>query len=241
MPAAREPEAEGMRPLPARPIAVALLSALLVLVVVAAVSLLGHVPMPMMTRDIAALGHLHPLAGVLSNLGILLWTATAAICLFVARTERDRLSAPVARYFLCAGLLTLWLALDDGFQIHEELSPQYLHIRERYVYLALAVATVAHLWSARAVILRSNWSLLALAFGFLAGSALLDTLLAGWFKQIGEWEFFYEDGAKWLGIVCWSAYHVLACSRRAVLDRAVREGAPIRHLAWLVPSGKLRT
>ena len=220
-------------------IAAVLLPALLVLALIAVVSLTRGVPVPTMTRDIAALGHLHPLAGVLSNLGILLWAATAAICLFVAITERGRLSAPVARCLLVAGLLSAWLMLDDCFQIHEDLSPNYLHVRERYVYLSLALAVAAHLWTSRAVILRTRWSLLALAFVFLGTSAMLDTLLLRWVQRIGEWEFFYEDGSKWLGIVCWNAYHVGACSMRDALDVAVREGAPIEHLAWLLPARKL--
>ena len=216
--------------------AAVLLPGLLVLALIATVSLTRGVPVPTMTRDMAALGHLHPLAGVLSNLGILLWAATAAICLFVALSERGRLSTPVAHWLLFAGLLSLWLALDDCFQIHEELSPRYLHVRERYVYLGLALAMAAYLWASRAVILRSRWSLLGLAFVFLGTSALLDTLLGAWAQQIGDWEFFYEDGSKWLGIVCWNAYHVQACARRAALDAALREGAPIEHLAWLMPA-----
>lgn len=218
-----------------RRIVAILLTALGVLAVIATTSLVGGVPVPFMTRDIAALGHLHPLAGVLSNLGILLWAATAAICLFVAVTERGRLSAPVVRCLLFAGLLSAWLTLDDCFQIHEDLSPRYLHVRERYVYLSLALAVVVHLWTSRAVILRSRWSLLALAFVFLGTSAMLDALLLGWAQQIGDWEFFYEDGSKWLGIVCWNAYHVQACSQRMALDQAVRTAAPVSHLAWLLP------
>jgi hypothetical protein len=222
-----------------RRIVAILLPALGVLAIIATASLVGGIPVPSMTRDIAALGHLHPLAGVLSNLGILLWAATAAVCLFVAITERDTLSAPVARCLLFAGLLSAWLMLDDCFQIHEDLSPRYLHFRERYVYLTLALAVAAHLWTSRAVILRSRWSLLALAFVFLGTSAMLDTLLLHWAQQIGEWEFFYEDGAKWLGIVCWNAYHLGACAERLALDRAVRSGAPVRHLAWLLPEPPL--
>ena len=97
-----------------RRIVAILLTALGVLAVIATTSLVGGVPVPFMTRDIAALGHLHPLAGVLSNLGILLWAATAAICLFVAVTERGRLSAPVVRCLLFAGLLSAWLTLDEA-------------------------------------------------------------------------------------------------------------------------------
>jgi hypothetical protein len=217
-------------------IAAVLLPALLVLALIGTVSLTRGVPVSMMTRDIAALGHLHPLAGVLSNLGILLWAATAAICLFVAMTERGRLSAPVVRCLLFAGLLSAWLTLDDCFQIHEDLSPNYLGVSERYVYLSLALAMVIHLWTSRAVILRSRWSLLALAFAFLGASAMLDTLLLRWVQRLGEWEFFFEDGSKWLGIVCWNAYHVQACAMRDALDAVVREGAPIEHLAWLLPA-----
>jgi hypothetical protein len=226
-----------------RRFAAILLPALLVLVAVAEAALQGLAPVPYMTRDLAALAHLEPLAGVLSNLGILLWAAAAGICLFVAFSERGKLSPPLARFFLFAGLLTAYLMLDDFFQIHEDLSPRYLHIRERYVYLSIALATAIYLWTNRGVILRSNWTLLALAFVFLGSSAMMDTLLLKIGKDaLGDWEFFWEDGFKWLGIVCWNAYHVLAASRRSALEAAVRDEAPIvALLAWLVPARKIGT
>jgi hypothetical protein len=37
-----------------------------------------------MTNDTAAIARIHPIAGILSNLGVLLWCASASICLFAA-------------------------------------------------------------------------------------------------------------------------------------------------------------
>src|SRR3569832_1833388 len=41
-----------------------------------------NIPVASITRDMAALDHEHPLFGVVSNVGILLCFASAAICLF---------------------------------------------------------------------------------------------------------------------------------------------------------------
>ena len=56
--------------------------ALSVLLAITAASLFLGVSMPNMTRDITAIANVHPLSGVLSNLGILLWCVAATVCGF---------------------------------------------------------------------------------------------------------------------------------------------------------------
>ena len=47
-----------------------------------------------------------------------------------------------------------------------------------------------------------------LAFLFLTVSVLTDGILDPWFWSLGDWEYFIEDGAKWLGIASWCSYYV---------------------------------
>src|SRR5574344_2729314 len=56
--------------------------ALSVLLAITAARLFLGVSMPNMTRDITAIANVHPLSGVLSNLGILLWCVAATVCGF---------------------------------------------------------------------------------------------------------------------------------------------------------------
>ena len=41
----------------------------------------------------------------------------------------------------------------------------------------------------------------------LGASVAMDTIFHTWLRPLGQWEFFLEDGAKWLGIVSWAAYY----------------------------------
>lgn len=77
-----------------------------------------------LTRDLASIGGLPPFAGFLSQAGLLLWAASAAICLVGARALTGRGNSRATRSFLTsAGLLTVLLCIDDAFQLHENVLP----------------------------------------------------------------------------------------------------------------------
>lgn len=66
----------------------------------------------------------HVYYGLVSNLGLLLWSGTAAVCLlaglvFLSVDRRD----PFTLFALSAGLLTGWIAIDDMFLVHEKVLP----------------------------------------------------------------------------------------------------------------------
>lgn len=191
-------------PLPSRlHVAPVLLPAVALLALVAAGGLV--VPVGTLTRDVAAVAHVPLFTGVLSSLGILLWCATAAVCLFAARAaDPGRI---VARRFLAsAGVITLYLLLDDQFQIHEAVAPRLLGIGEIVVFAVLGAAVAVHLLRFLHLIVLTEWRWLALALALLAASVVADLLTSRWVGS--EWAFFVEDGFKWLGIVCWCRYHV---------------------------------
>ena len=151
-----------------------------------------------MTQDPAALGGIHPLSGFVSSLGVLLWCAAATICFFTAWTTLNTTQRGAFRFLLFSAILTSYLMLDDLFQIHEELASEYLGLNEKIVTMSLLTAILAHLITFRQIILRTHFSVLLLALGFFATSVAID--------QIWCREYFYEDGAKLLGIACWCSY-----------------------------------
>lgn len=68
-----------------------------ILALIAAAGTLREVTAAQLTRDVTALAAIHPLSGVLSSLGILLWGAAVSVCLFVALTIRS--TAPT--FYFC--------------------------------------------------------------------------------------------------------------------------------------------
>lgn len=186
-----------------RSLAILAISAVLVLVAVAAARLVLDVPVPSMTRDPLVLAGAHPLTGILSQLGVLCWFAGAAISLFAAGLP---VVGSAALFLRCTGLLSAGLALDDFFQFHDYIVPKMLGLPEKLAHLAIILAVVSWLFCFRGPILATRWPILLAALALLAGSMGFDLVLEPLFRGLGEWSALAEDGPKWLGIVFWLAY-----------------------------------
>ncbi len=198
-----------MKTVSARQLLITLIPSILILVAMATVSVLFQVSMGAMTRDVTAIANIHPLSGILSNLGVLLWCAAASICAFAAMTLRNVKPRDTFWFLLSSALLSAYLLFDDFFQFHERLASRYLGLNEKVVFAALGVVVSAYLIAFRRVILRTNVGVLLLALGFLATSVVIDSILESWLsRQIGHWSYLFEDGAKWLGIASWCSYYV---------------------------------
>lgn len=178
------------------------------------------IPIQNITRDVAAIGGVHPLAGFLSNLGILLWWTSAAIWIFSAALLRLSGARREASFALGFGLLSAFLTFDDFFQFHEALAPAYLGFDEKTIYAFLATALLAQLLVFSKLLLRSPFWMLAASFLMLGASAAVD-IVSPWLWRLGYWSYLLEDGLKWLGIVAWSLYCISWC-RQAVAFRLAR-------------------
>ncbi len=179
-----------------------------ILVAIAVVSVLYQVPIPLFTRDISAIAGIHPLSGVLSNLGILLWCVAGSTCGFAAMILRSVEPRGSFIYLLSSAFLSAYLMLDDFFLFHEVLAKRYLGLDEKVIFVFLGIAVFAYLVSFRKIILQTNVIVLLLALVFLSVSVAADAIFEPWLSWLGQWEYFIEDGAKWLGIVFWCSYYV---------------------------------
>lgn len=197
-----------MKTVSARQLLITFVPSISILVAMLVVSILFQVSMAAMTQDVTAIANIHPLSGILSNLGILLWCAAASICVFAAVTLSNIKPRDTFWFLLSSALLSAYLLFDDFFLFHEVLASRYLGLNEKVIFAALGIAVSAYLIAFRRVILRTNFSVLLLALGFLATSVVIDALLETWLWRRGHWEFFFEDGAKWLGIASWCSYYV---------------------------------
>lgn len=195
--------------------------ALLVLIGALLVSRLTGVPAHWFTVDPAVLSNIHPLMGAISNLGILLWATTVAVCLFTATVlQKHHPEAPQRTFLLCFGLFTSVLMIDDLFMIHEEIAPRYLFVDEVYVLGMYGLLLGGGIVYFGRVILSTPYAYLLTALLFFGGSIVIDLVWDVW----SEWPVFLEDSAKFLGIVSWLGYFSIICY--AALSTPRRSSVP---------------
>jgi hypothetical protein len=146
--------------------------------------------------------------GVLASVESLLWVGTAAICLFTAAMiHAAQGNGSPARFLLVAGLVTLWLGLDDVLAIHGEVLPS-LGAPQALAATAYAAIGAVYLLASWRTILRNRPTLL-LAAALLLGASLRADLFAS--ETPGD--LFAEAGLRFLAIAFWAGFHVAAAAR----------------------------
>lgn len=195
--------------------------ALTLLLILLLVSKSADIPISTFTRDPTAVLQGKFYVGLLSNTGIVLWSAAAAICIFSAVLAGGDLHGRRLRLFLLAsGLFTLLLLMDDLFLFHEEIAPHFLNVRERYVLLSYGLIMAAYLVKFWRTILETDFSLLFVAGGCFMLSVFIDK---NSFAALPD-PYLLEDGAKFSGIAFWLLY----LSRTALQAHRVGSGEPGR-------------
>ena len=158
-----------------------------------------NIPLEILTNDLAAIAKLPIYAGILSQAGILLWSATAAICMysvqFITKVEH--------KTFIRASVyITLLLGLDDAFMFHETLFPS-LGIHQKIVFLAYGVMMLYYLYKFHKLILTTDFLLFSLALGWFGLSMFIDNFIRDVSPYITK---LMEDGTKFIGVVTWLVY-----------------------------------
>lgn len=153
-------------------------------------------------RDPLAIFKASSLTGIVSNVGILVWSVGAISCLFCyfALSEKGYSNIAV-RFALWSGLLTSLLLLDDFFMLHEQVLPAF-GIPEGLVYLFYLLLLCLYLKSFLGTIVQQKSLDLMLALLFFASSLSLDIVPMPW-KGVAA---ILEDSFKFLGIVSWSGF-----------------------------------
>lgn len=184
--------------------------ALILLSGVFLVSTIGGFGIEKFTADPAATANFHPLTGVVSNIGILLWALAGFSCvicflsIYAATSERNT-------FLLSSGLLSLFLMTDDLFMLHEYILPYHLNIPQSVVYVGYLLIVGYYLFAYRKKLLSAHsWGFLV-ACMFLGASAAGDQVM----PQEGIY-YFIEDGLKFMGIIFWSAFFSSTSVRRLI-------------------------
>jgi hypothetical protein len=195
-----------------RPTLVAIcIMAALVLGIVVTFQLWGNVPIPYLTRDVTAVADVPSYIGLLSNLGIVLWSASAALCFFsgVMTKNSDRVNSI---FFHCSGGLTMLLLLDDLFLIHEN-APSLIGIAEEILYGIYGMLILLYVVTFRHYILQTDYLLLIFAMGLFGFSLAFDFLHIATLLPYDALTYLLEDGAKFVGIAFWLAYFAHTSAR----------------------------
>lgn len=169
---------------------------------------LSHVlyqnPIEIYTRDTSVVLNGTPFHGIISNIGALFWISTAVILFshYNLLKKIDKKSE-LAKFVLFGAILSFILLIDDFFMLHEWFFPDYLGISQRYFAAFYGIYLIVYLLKYKYIIFKSDYLSLLLALFFFSISNIVDRFPYSFF---GEWHLLYEDGPKFLGIICWLEY-----------------------------------
>jgi len=159
-------------------------------------------PIWMLAKDPAETERFPPYIGMLSNWGVILWTATAVICLFSAVLLKQQKAPHATRRFLVAsGIFSLLLGIDDLYMLHDRLLPRMFHVPELLFYLLYFLAFAAYLAYFIPQILKYDYLLFLAAFLFFVFSRQIFIRIP-YFSQFNT----TGDMLKYFGIVFWLTF-----------------------------------
>lgn len=159
------------------------------------------IPIRSLTGDPVSISGDPVYVGFLSQVGIFLWAAAAAICFFSAKVLPQRSDCfRIKRFLVISGALTLLLGLDDVFLLHEHVFPVF-GIPEKVVFIFYAGCLIAYLIRQYLIILKTQWILLGMALTCFGTSIALDL-----WQPAGIDPYLLEDGTKLVGIGSWLVY-----------------------------------
>lgn len=164
-------------------------------------------PISEFTRDIAAVAHLPPWIGMISNIGVLLWCASATVPLAVALLGLHQgRRGPAIRFLLMLGLLSSALMLDDLFMLHEFVLPRFFNASERVLFAVYGVLLFLIVVRFRRLYPDTSAFFLLTALVCFALSLSIDFL-----PEASPWHsYLLEDGFKLLGTANWLAFSLQA-------------------------------
>lgn len=179
-----------------------------------------------LTADPAEIAGKLPYIGFFSNVGIVLWSGAAAICIFTAFLTK--VNPSISRrwfiFLLASFFITVSLLLDDLFEIHEYYHAIFFAFQKvdvplkdktlqnifelLYMCVMYLGAFGLYLFYFRKYFRHTEYLYFILAIFFFALSIVVDMTPEALLPE----HYFIEDGAKLLGIFSWLTYFYKTCS-----------------------------
>ena len=173
-------------------------------------------PLQKFTADPTATLEAHPLTGLISNIGVLFWCATATICLFSFTIISPKKGNKLSWFLLFSGLFSLILLADDLFLLHENILPYKLNIHQKLVYVGYAFTMSGYIFFFWKIILGFDYKYFIISILLFGASIICDLFL-----PIVDWEYFLEDSLKIFGIFSWFLFY--ARTSQSILLREITE------------------
>ncbi len=192
-----------------RLLAVAIFPALIVYIVVIALSAAAGIQPGKVLTDLMQTCDLPVAVGMVSNFGFLLWAAAAAISLFVSLSGLA-MKSDWSQLLLVGGTFSAILCLDDLFLLHDR------HIGPDFLYSSYAILALFILLRFRKLVIQADGVAFLAAALFLGLSIVSDKvqdLLPISYATVQ----LFEEGFKFVGIACWLVFWCQASLRGAKL------------------------
>lgn len=185
----------------------------------------------------------NPLLGFVSVLGVMLWTVTVGVCLLAALVVHRSGGAGTVGvgFFAWPGIISAILALDDQFQLHEEVLPTLLGRGQTIILFSYVALVGGYFWWYRRSIRATEVGLLVTSGLFFAVSLGVDLVPFVFFIATGDGadveghaafqfaQHLVEDGAKFIGIGFWLTY--FARTAAVTLTPSAASPPPLEHAA----------
>ncbi len=166
-------------------------------------STVKDIPLDTFTQDPNAQLNAPFYLGFFSNLGIIIWSAAMTICFYCAFRLPSVSDNRNREFLMASGVITLLMALDDLFQLHELVFPKYFMISDNMVYITYLNIYLIYFIRYRKQLLHSDFIALGVAFFLLGLSTIIDLLPLPMPKDT-----FLEDAIKLMGAVTWMVYYI---------------------------------
>tara|TARA_B100000401_G_C52806626_1_gene721448 strand:+ start:1930 stop:2535 length:606 start_codon:yes stop_codon:yes gene_type:complete len=172
-----------------------ILPSLIIYILVLFVSNSFNIKPELVLRDLAQTCGYPIGVGMISNIGILLWSASAAICLYLSLSFG--INQQIYKLLFLGGFFSSVLCIDDFFLLHDRyIGPDFLNL----TYLSMTLLLLIKFWKLLVQIGIFN---LIISILFLGLSVLFDGIIQQFFKESYEITQIFEEGFKFLGIACW--------------------------------------
>jgi len=157
--------------------------------------------------------------GFVSNIGVWLWICSATICLFSAGVGGFTTEKRQRELLILIGMLSLVLAVDDFFLLHDRYLPQ------RLVFIFYAIFAITLLVRYFKKIMEIDGFAFLLAGGLLALSIFTDLNQRKLPFDYGQVQII-EDGFKFVGAASWLYFSYRLASFRLVrsVDTSAQDG-----------------
>ena len=202
-----------------RALSVAALPGLVIYALAISLSAMAGIKGILVIRDLAQTCDSPLGVGLISNLGYLLWIATAAIALFSAYATPTYSQHKLKDLLLCGGWFSFILCIDDMFLLHDR------YIGQTFLYVVYAIFAFLIVFKFRDQLLKNGGEIFILAATLLASSVLTDKFqrdIADIIPIKYETIQLFEEGVKFLGITTWLYFWWSASSkfiRKAVVHQ----------------------